>query len=48
MLANRKDLNLRITILPRTYDAYWGTENATGVKYRKKISIKVVNEINEG
>ncbi len=48
-IATTKDLNITTGIISGSYDAYYAvTDNASGVRYRTKFKLKVVNEINEG
>lgn len=48
-LATTRNLDVVLPLVAGTYEFYYGvTDKASGVKYRKKFFLKVVNEINEG
>ncbi|SMC64813.1 PKD-like family lipoprotein [Pedobacter africanus] len=49
VLATTRNLNVKMTLVARAYTFYYGvTDKASGVKYRKKFTLTVQNEINEG
>lgn len=49
VLANTRNLNVILPLVAGTYTCYYNvTDKASGVTYRRKFSLKVVNEINEG
>ncbi|TJY62606.1 hypothetical protein FAZ19_19225 [Sphingobacterium alkalisoli] len=47
--ATTRDLEVKMTLVAGNYTAYYSvTDKASGVKYSKKFTLKVANEINEG
>ena len=49
VLATTRNLDVKMTLVARSYTFYYGvTDKASGVKYRKKFTLTVQNEINEG
>lgn len=48
-IATTKNLNINTSIVAGSYDAYYAViDKASGVRYRTKFKLSVVNEINEG
>lgn len=48
-LAKTRNIDMIMQVVAGNYTAYYNiTENASGVKYSTKFTLKVVNEINEG